>query len=423
MTAQDRKSIDSVRSDFPLVSGASGGGGKLAYLDNAATTQKPACVLDAMDAYYRTENANPHRSGHRLGAAATNAYEEARRTVAGFIGADEDEVVFASGATHALNTAAFCWAAAHLRPGDEIVLGIMEHHSNLVPWQIVSKQTGAKLVYLLCDKAGRVTDEAIERAIGPKTRLVAVAYVSNVLGAVAPAERIVRAAHERGAVVVLDCAQSVAHLPLDVHALDVDFAAFSGHKMYGPMGIGVLYGKPELLDSMTPFAYGGGMIDDVFEQGSTFGGVPARFEAGTQNVAGAVGLAAAVRYLETLGFDVVQAHEQELVLRMLEGLSSMKHVKRYAAPLGGDPAERCGIVAFNVRGIDAADVAHVLDRRSVAIRAGAHCAHPLMRHLGTRSLCRASIGVYNTERDVDAFLEAVEAAPADAVVAIADKMH
>lgn len=412
----------SVREDFPLLNALDEADEGAVYLDSAATTQKPACVLDAMETFYRTENANPHRSNHRLATAATEAYERARGELAGFIGAEPDEVVFTSGTTQGLNTVALCYGMTHLRPDDEIALTIMEHHSNLVPWQLVAKRTGAKLVYVLSDKTGRISDEAIDRAIGPKTKIVASTCLSNVLGTVAPIKRIVAAAHAHGAIVVADCAQSIAHLPLDVRGLGVDFAAFSGHKMYGPMGIGVLYGKRELLASMPPLLRGGGMIDDVFEQGSVLSGGPAKFEAGTQNVAGAVGLAAAARYLGELGFDRIREHERLLTNRMLEGLSALSPVKLFGVSAEGDSIERCGIVAFNVRGIEAADAALVLDQRGVEVRAGGHCAHPLMRHLGVSATCRASLGVYNTEQDIDAFLAAVEAAPTEAVAAVASMM-
>lgn len=411
-----------VGDDFPLLRAPSESGEGIVYLDSAATTQKPLCVLATMDAYYRNANANPHRSGHRLGRAATDAYEDARRETADFIGAAADEIVFTSGATHALNLVALRYGTVILAPGDEIVLSIMEHHSNLVPWQEVAKRTGAKLVYLLCDKAGRISDEEIDRSIGPRTRIVAIAHISNVLGTELPADRIVQAAHAKGALVVLDCAQSVAHMSIDVRALDVDFAVFSGHKLYGPMGIGVLYGKREHLAVMPPLAYGGGMIDDVFEQGSSLAEAPAKFEAGTQNVAGAVGLAAAIRYVRGIGVDRIGACEDALASRMVAGLSAIPAVRLFGASAGERSPGRRSIVSFNVRGLEAADVSYVLDRRAVEIRAGGHCAHPLMRHLGVRGVCRASLGVYNTERDVDAFLEAVEAAPSEAVCAISSTM-
>lgn len=412
-----------VAGDFPLFSSSERGIGNLVYLDNAATAQKPSCVLDAMDEYYRNANANPHRSAHRLAGAATSAYESARHEIAAFVNADADEIAFTMGTTHALNTVAFGYAAPVLQPGDEIVVSILEHHSNLVPWQMVAKRTGAKLVTLLSDEAGRITDEAIGRAIGTRTRIVAVAHVSNVLGIALPVVRIARAAHDVGAIVVLDCAQSAAHMPIDVRLLEVDFAAFSGHKLYGPLGIGVLYGKRELLAATSPLMGGGGMIEDVFERGYSLKSAPAKLEAGTQNVAGAVGLAAAVRYVGALGFERIASHEAVLSERMVGGLSALPSVRLYGAPGCSGDEHSPAIVSFGVRGIEPADTAHVLDRRGVAIRAGGHCARPLMRHLGVRSLCRASLGVYNTVADVDAFLEAVEASPAEAAAAMAMALH
>lgn len=409
------------REDFPLLAAHAAGASALAYLDNAATTQKPACVLDAMDGFYRTANANPHRSAHALADAATRAFEDARATLARFIGASPDETAFASGATHALNTVAFCHCAERLEPGDGIVLTLLEHHSNLVPWQTVAKITGARLSYLVPDRAGSISDEEIDRVVGPRTRVVAFTGMSNVLGTVPPIERIVEAAHACGAVAVLDCAQSIAHEPLDVRALDVDFAAFSGHKMYGPTGIGVLYGKRELLAETPPLLRGGGMVKAVFERASSFEEAPNRFEAGTQNVAGAVGLAAAARYLGGIGFDALRAHEQKLTRALVSGLDAIPSVRRYG-PGPDDGAKRGGIVSFNVKGVGAGEVAHVLDRRGVAVRAGAHCAQPLLRHIGVEATCRASIAAYTTADDVDRLLEAVEGARDEAVALATSRM-
>ncbi|WP_241963745.1 aminotransferase class V-fold PLP-dependent enzyme [Gordonibacter sp. 28C] len=410
-----------LRAAFPLLAASDERGEGLAYLDNAATTQKPACVLDAADAFYRSDCANPHRSTHRLARRATEALESARAELARFAGADANEIVLTSGATHALNLAAFGYGATALKPGDEIVVSLLEHHSNLVPWQAVARITGARLVPLVPDRAGRISDAEVDRTIGPRTRIVAVTATSNVLGCAPPVERIARAARACGAVVVLDCAQSVAHEPLDVRALDVDFAAFSGHKMYGPMGTGVLYGRRELLERTAPLLRGGGMVDRVFEQAATFDEAPCGLEAGTQNVAGAAGMAEAARFLSRIGFDAVRAHERALTRRMVEGLAALPSVKLYG-PGPNDRDERHGIVAFNVRGVDAAATAQVLDRRGVAVRAGTHCAQPLLRHLGTDAVCRASVGVYNDEGDVDRFLEAAENAQREAVALMTSAM-
>ena len=407
--------------DFPLLAAHAAGGPPLAYLDNAATTQKPSCVLDAMDDFYRTACGNPHRSAHALAAAATRTYEDARSTVARFIGASPEETAFTSGATHALNTVALCYCAERLEPGDEIALTLLEHHSNLVPWLTVARIAGAKVRHIVPDRQGRIPDDEIDRVIGPRTRIVAVSHVSNVLGCIQPVERIVRAARGADALVVLDCAQSVAHLPVDLHVLGADFAAFSGHKMYGPMGVGALYARRGAAVALQPLLRGGGMVEAVFEQGFTFKGFPAGLEAGTPNAAGAIGMAAAARFLEGLGMEAVHAHGETLARRMAAGLAAIPSARLYGPGPGG-AEERCGIVAFNVRGVGADLAAHALDRRNVAVRSGAHCAQPLVRHLGAEAVCRASAGVYTSERDVDRFLEAVEAARQDAASLMAAAM-
>ena len=407
--------------DFPLLAAHAAGGPPLAYLDNAATTQKPSCVLDAMDDFYRTACGNPHRSAHALAAAATRVYEDARSTVARFIGASPEETAFTSGATHALNTVALCYCAERLEPGDEIALTLLEHHSNLVPWQTAARLSGARLSFIVPDRDGFVSDDEIDRAIGPRTCVVAFTGMSNVLGTVPSVKRIIEAAHACGAVAVLDCAQSIAHERLDVHDLDVDFAAFSGHKLYGPTGIGVLYGKRELLAETPPLLRGGGMVEAVFERASSFDASPGRFEAGTQNVAGAVGLAEAVRYLDRIGFDAVRAHERELTRALVSGLDSIPSVSLYG-PGPNAETPRGGIVSFNVKGVGAAEVAHVLDRRGVAVRAGAHCAQPLLRHIGAEAVCRASIAAYTTMHDIDRLLEAVESSRNEAVALATSRM-
>ncbi len=303
-----------------------------------------------MDDFYRTACGNPHRSAHALAAAATRTYEDARSTVARFIGASPEETAFTSGATHALNTVALCYCAERLEPGDEIALTLLEHHSNLVPWQTAARLSGARLSFIVPDRDGVVSDDEIDRAIGTRTRVVAFTGMSNVLGTVPPVKRIIEAAHACGAVAVLDCAQSIAHEPLDVHDLDVDFAAFSGHKLYGPMGIGVLYGKRRLLEETPPLLRGGGMVEAVFERASSFDGTPGRFEAGTQNVAGAVGLAEAVRYLDRIGFDAVRAHERELTRALVSGLDSIPSVRLYGPGQRRDAARRHRLVQREGRG-------------------------------------------------------------------------
>lgn len=383
-------------------------GRRLVYLDNAATTQKPLSVLKAVEDYYRTENANPYRGLYQLSIRATQEYENARHTVAAFIGAgDDSEIIFTRNATEAFNLVAYSYGLTFLREGDEVTLSVMEHHSNLVPWQMVAKARGVKLNFLYPDVSGHFTDEEIEKKITSNTKLVAVTYVSNVLGMVNPVAKIIDVAHKAGAVVVLDCAQSIPHFPLNVGELDVDFAAFSGHKMLAPMGIGVLYGKKALLEKMPPFLTGGEMIEYVYEQDATFAQLPQKFEAGTPNVGGAVGLAEAIRYLQEVGYDTIQKTEKELLAYTLQGLSAIPHVTVYG-DTDGTRDRRCGVISFNVNEVHPHDVATILNEDGVAIRAGHHCAQPLMRYLGINAACRLSLYLYNTKEDIDAFLESVK---------------
>ncbi|SBV91670.1 selenocysteine lyase, PLP-dependent [uncultured Eubacteriales bacterium] len=387
-------------ADFPALS-VPENGKRLVYLDNAATTQRPTQVLEAVEHHYRFDNANPHRGVYELAARATQAHEEARQAVAEFLGADTEELVFTQNTTEALNLVAYSYGLEFLRPGDEIALSVAEHHSNLVPWQRVAKATGARLVYLYPGPDGRLTEEELARKITPSTKIVAVGQVSNVLGLEAPVGAIVQRAHAVGAVVVLDCAQSVAHMPVDVKALDVDFAACSAHKLYAPMGVGALYGKRALLEQMPPFLSGGDMIGSVHEQSVTYAEVPRKFEAGTRNVGGEVGFAAAVRYLQSIGWADLMAHEQALMSRALEGLARLPHVTVYGDP---SPVGRRGVISFNVDGVHPHDVATILDADGVTVRAGHHCAQPLMDFLGIHSCCRASFALYNSPEDVDIFL-------------------
>lgn len=418
--------LEAIGACFPLIAKGRSERRPLVYLDNAATTQKPLSVLEAQDRYYRDYNANPLRGMYRLGREVTQLYDNARRVVATFIGCNEGELVFTSGATDSLNLVAYAYGMRALKAGDEVVLPVSEHHSNLLPWQRVAELTGARLVYVLPDGRGCFSEEAWLGAIGPRTKVVAVAHVSNVLGTVMPLARIAARAHRVGAVVVADCAQSVAHLPVDVRALGVDFAAFSAHKMYGPMGIGVLYGRRELLEAMQPLKRGGGMVDTVFEQRASFAKAPLCFEAGTPNVGGAVGLAEAAHFLSMVGFDAIGAYEQNLLDRLLAGLTSIPDVVVYGeqGAQEDDPwSQRCGVVSFSVQGVSALDVGEALSRDNIAVRAGAHCAEPLVRYLGQRTLCRVSLGLYNTEDDIDRFLEAVEGAKHAVALLIASTMH
>lgn len=396
--------MKTIQDDFPILSILENGK-RLVYLDNAATTQKPLAVLNAVESYYEKDNANPHRGVYELGARATKAHEDSRGIVGDFLNASPDEIIFTQNTTESLNLVAYSYGMEFLKEGDEIVLSVAEHHSNLVPWQRVAKVTGAKLVYLYPDALGHLTEEELDQKITSKTRLIAVAQVSNVLGIEIPVASIVRRARKAGAVVVLDCAQSVPHMPVDVKALDVDFAAFSGHKLYAPMGIGVLYGKKEILDKMPPFLTGGDMIGNVHEQSSTYTEVPRRFEAGTRNVGGEVGLAAAISYLNSLGWDNIQNHERDLMTRALKGLAEIPHLTVY-----GDlsPDKRHGVIAFNVEDVHPHDTASLLDSDGITIRAGHHCAQPLMEYLKINSCVRASFGIYNTPEDVDALINSLK---------------
>ncbi|WP_139652818.1 aminotransferase class V-fold PLP-dependent enzyme [Raoultibacter phocaeensis] len=396
--------------DFPALGAFEGELGytsnPLAYLDNAATTHKPSIVLQTVEGYYRECNANPYRGTYRTSVASTQLYEGSRSIVAHFIGADADEIVFTRNATESLNLVAYSYALDTLAPGDEIVLPISEHHSNLVVWQHVCEKTGAKLVYMRPDENGRLRDEEIEQKITGAAKIVACAHVSNVLGSVFPIEKIVEKAHSVGAVVVLDCAQSAAHLPLDLSALDVDFAAFSGHKLYAPMGIGVLFAKRELLGQMKPFLFGGEMIDEVREYRSTFENGPKRFEAGTPNVAGALGLATAIDYVQRIGFDEIGRVERQLATHLLDGMRAIDSVRIIGNPYA--TLDRTGVVAFTVDGAHPQDIALVLDGENIAIRTGSHCAQPLHRSLGLESSCRVSPCFYNTTAEIDRFLDTIE---------------
>ncbi len=396
--------MKTIRDDFPILSVLENGK-PLIYLDNAATTSKPLAVLNAVEAYYRMDNANPHRGVYELGARATKAHEDSRKIVGDFLNASSDEIIFTQNATESLNLIAYSYGMEFLKEGDEIVLSVAEHHSNLVPWQRVSKITGAKLVYLYPDALGHLTEEELDKKITSKTKLVAVAQVSNVLGIEIPVDSIVRRARSAGAVVVLDCAQSVPHMTVDVKALDVDFAVFSGHKLYAPMGIGVLYGKKELLEKMPPFLTGGDMIGSVHEQSSTYAEVPRRFEAGTRNVGGEVGLAAAINYLNLLGWENIKNHEKELMTQALKGLADIPHITIYGDP---SPDKRHGVISFNVDEVHPHDTASLLDSDGITVRAGHHCAQPLMDYLKINSCARVSFGIYNTKEDVDIFLNSLK---------------
>jgi len=392
--------------DFPLLH-TQMNGQPIAYLDNGATTQKPEQVIKSLCGYYGGCNANPHRGAYELSVKATDIYEHARARVAEFIHAPRPEdIIFTKNATEALNLVAYSYGLSNVQQGDEIVITIAEHHSNLVPWQYVAQTKGATLKYIYLTDDGNLSDEDIETKITERTKIVAVTQVSNVLGLVNDVKKVAAKAHSVGAVCVVDGSQSVAHMAVDVQAIDADFFAFSGHKMLSPMGIGVLYGKYELLDAMPPFLMGGDMIEYVEEQHTDFAEVPSKFEAGTQNVGGAAGLTAAIDYLQQIGFARIEAIEKDLVDYALPQLRELPYIELYGCDSTRD--NKTGIITFNVKDVHPHDVATILDSYGVAVRAGHHCAQPLMQYLGQNATCRASFYLYNTREDVDRWLAALK---------------
>jgi cysteine desulfurase/selenocysteine lyase len=396
-----------LRRDFPLLHPAPDGT-PLVYLDNAATTQKPHVVLDAIQRYYETSNANVHRGAYDLAVRATAAYEQARRRVAAFVNAWTPEgVVFTRGTTEAINLVAASWGRANVRAGDCVVVTAMDHHSNLVPWQLLCQEKGAALRMVEVTPDGRIDLEDFDRALARGPRLVAFPHVSNALGTIVPAADLARRARSAGAVVVVDGAQSTPHLPVDLQAIDCDFYAFSGHKMLGPMGIGALVARPSLLEAMPPYQAGGEMIARVWDDHASWNQVPHKFEAGTPNVEGAVGLAAALDYLETVGRPAVAAHETALARHAIARLTELEGVTVY-----GPVTDRAGVVSFSLADVHPHDVATVLDQERVCVRAGHHCAQPLMRRLNVAATVRASFYVYNDAGDVDALVGALRKAAA-----------
>lgn len=389
------------RRDFPLLMQETA-----AYLDNAATAQRPQCVLDAEKTFYETQNANPLRGLYPLSIAATEAVEEARLAVRDFLHAkSSQEIIFTRNTTEALNLVAYSYGLSHVHTGDEVVVSILEHHSNLLPWQMVCRQTGATLKFIDCEMDGRLDLNKVSGIITEKTKIVAVTHVSNVIGRVNPIREIADMAHRVGAVIVVDGAQSTPHIPVDVQALDADFLAFSGHKVFGPMGIGALYGKRRLLEKMPPFLSGGEMIESVTRTGATYAELPYKFEAGTGNAAGAVGLHAAIRYMQSVGFDTMHERETALVAHMMAGMADMPFIHVLGS---GSPEEHSGIVTFTVDGVHPHDVSEILAADGVCIRAGHHCAQPLLKHLGYSSTVRASCAFYNTPDEVDRLLDSLK---------------
>ena len=390
-----------VRNDFPILTKRHNGR-QLVYLDNAATTQKPRQVIQAVVDFLENHNGNPHRGAHILSVEASEAYDQAREAVRRFINASScEEVIFVRNATEGMNLIARSYGETHLQKGDKIVIPISEHHANLVTWQRVCRVTGAELVYMYLDETGHFTEEDLAK-IDTSVKIVAFAGISNVLGMKVPAEKIIERAHAAGAVVVYDGAQAVPHMKVDVQALDCDFMVFSGHKMLGSAGTGVVYGKKDLLNDMEPFLLGGDMIEYVQEQTTTFNVLPFKFEAGTENVEGAVALRAAIEYLERLGWEAIEAHEHALVVRALEGLKKIPHIRIIGST---DPEEKTGVIAFMINGVHPHDAATILDSYGIAIRSGHHCAQPFGAHIGAEASNRISFYIYNTIEEVDYFLE------------------
>jgi cysteine desulfurase/selenocysteine lyase len=399
-----RRDIAALRADFPILEQRVSGG-PLVYLDSAATSQKPRAVIDAIADYYRHDNANVHRAAHELAERATTRFEAARVAVQRFLHArSPNEIVWTRGTTEAINLVAQSHGAS-LRAGDEILITVLEHHSNIVPWQLAAARTGARLVAVSIHDDGALDLDDFARKLTTRTRIVAVGHVSNALGTVNPLETIVRAAHAAGAVVVVDGAQAVAHLDVNVVALDADFYAFSGHKLYGPTGIGVLYGKEALLDAMPPWQGGGEMIETVTLERTTYNRLPYKFEAGTPHIAGAIGLGAAIDYLASIDRDALARHEAALLRTTLERLGQMEGVR-----LLGPQRARSAIVSFVLGNAHPHDVATLLDRQGIAVRSGHHCAMPLMQRLGVPGTVRASLALYNSERDIGALVEGLEKA-------------
>ena len=397
--------VEQIRKEFPILD-REVYGRKLVYLDSGATAQKPETVLRVVDQLHRELNANIHRGVHYLSEQATELYEEARAEVARFVGAAEkEEIVFTAGATASINLVAYAWSEKFLQAGDNILVSELEHHSNIVPWQLAAERKGAEIRVLPFDDEGRLMIEQLPELLDARTKLVAVTQASNTLGTRPDLKPIIEAAHAVGAVVLVDGCQGVVHGGVDVQALDCDFYAFSGHKLYGPTGIGVLYGKRELLEAMPPFMGGGDMVDRVSFEKTTYAPVPLKFEAGTANYIGAIGLAEAMRFLRTLDMEAVEAHEQELLRYATEQLQRIEGLRIY-----GTTPNKCAILSFNVEGVHGYDMGMILDKLGIAIRTGQHCAEPVMHHFGVQGMCRASLALYNTREEIDALVRGVERA-------------
>ena len=391
------------KDEFPILQER-----KISYLDSGATTQKPQCVIDAIESYYKECNANPHRGAYSLSIEATEEYESTREKIAKFINArNREEIIFSKNATESLNLIAYSYGLDNLKKDDEVVLSIMEHHSNLVPWQYVTKKTNSKLKFMYINKDYELSKEEIELKITDKTKVVGITHVSNVLGTINNVKEIIKYAHKKGAIVIVDASQSIPHMKIDVQDLDADFLVFSGHKMFAPLGIGVLYGKKELLNKMTPFLMGGDMIEYVYEQNTTFAPLPNKFEAGTQNVEGVIGLGAAIDYIEKIGYKEIQNVEAAITKYAVNELSKLDFLELY---ITSHLENHSSVISFNIKGVHPHDVASILDSNGVCVRSGNHCAQPLLRYLGMDSTCRASFSIYNTKEDVDNLVEALKKA-------------
>ncbi len=389
--------------DFPILKNRD-----MAYLDSGATTQKPQKVLDAVESFYEHENANPHRGAYSLSIEATEAYESTRGKIAKFINARyPEEIIFSKNATESLNLLAYSYGLDNLEKEDEVVISIMEHHSNLVPWQYVTNKTGSTLKYMYINDNFEISKEEIESKITDKTKIVGITHISNVLGTINPVKEIIKYAHKKGAIVIVDASQSIPHMKIDVQDLDADFLVFSGHKMLAPLGIGVLYGKKELLQKMKPFLMGGDMIEYVYEQKTTFAPLPNKFEAGTQNVEGVIGLGAAIDYINEIGYDKIAEVEKELTEYAREKLSKLDYLDLYLTP---NKENHSSVFSFNIKGVHPHDVASILDTENVYVRSGNHCAQPLLRSLGIDSTCRASLYFYNTKEDIDKLVHGLDKA-------------
>ena len=390
-----------IRKDFPILENLD-----IAYLDSGATTQKPIQVIEKVEEYYKNLNANPHRGAYDLSILATKVYDESKEKVAKFINAkSQDEIIYTRNSTESLNLIAYSYGMNNIKKGDKIVISIMEHHSNLVTWQNVCKKTGATLEYMYTNDNYELSDEEINNKIVQGVKIVAVTQVSNVLGTINDVKKIAKRAHAIGAIIVVDAAQSAPHMKIDVQDIDTDFLVFSGHKMFSPMGIGILYGKKEILDEMQPFNLGGDMIEYVYEQKTTYAETPMKFEAGTQNVNGAVGLATAIDYLNNIGMENVEKMESELLKYAYTEMSKLDFIEIYGPK---NVEKRAAVIAFNVKNVHPHDVSTILNNHKVCIRSGHHCAQPLHRKLNIESTCRASFYIYNTKKDIDRLIEALK---------------